>query len=107
MTAAIVRCDHSGEAKPIALSSGRCPVGNWDHSTPDDPKKTLDISVPRTEWPPTALDAETKRADGDKGVGDTLARLGDPVSKMAMIALTPSTKCADRVAKANALYPYV
>ena len=104
-------CVHGPKRVSIGTCA-RCPAYT------DSGKPRVQVTVKRTVTPPKPIPRErwgeglnewvAQREPQDVGIGSTLARIGTPKAKAILIQVTHGTgcKCKNRVAAADALYPY-
>jgi hypothetical protein len=93
---------------PVDAPDFDCPYGvPWGVSTAPEPEKPPE-TIPREKWPMAVRVVARMAKDGERGVGDTLARLivGGEQFKRLMKRVGVDCGCAARQSHLNALYPY-
>lgn len=103
-------CSANGKPYIENAETSVCPKGRFDPNSP--PAPPYDPSMPREKWPLAARIIAKLATTEDRGVGDTIARVIDPlggsVYRRWYRRITGSEcSCTDRQGKLNAMYPYI
>jgi hypothetical protein len=104
-------CAKTGRTIQEQATADYCPAGRFGNGEPVEPVPAQSIAVPRNQWPFVVRVLASRKAEGERGVGDTAKRLlhkmgADGLAWLYEKATGRDCGCGDRQEKLNRLYPY-